>query len=294
LTELIKEVKKDGNQLYLYQDALRINPDENNTTFNVVKRVDKRLFEENTYQQVYNKFLYLTPVRSSFYMDSLLKDYSEKDITGISLAGITNSLYSYSYSGDYYARSETEEVYDNMISGISEEFDLALEQPFSYLWKYTDAFLDMPVGTSQYIFEDEEIPFISIVLKGVIPMYSDYTNFEANKQEFFLKLIETGIYPSFYITEEDSSKLIYTNSSDIYSSKYSIYKSEIIEYSTKLKEVNDAVVNSYITGHQRLGNGVTMVSYDNGILFYINYSDNDQTIDGYLVEAMSYKVGEAK
>ena len=85
----------------------------------------------------------------------------------------------------------------------------------------------MPLYVSDYIYEDEDVPFLSIVLGGVIPVYSEYTNFEANKTEFFLKLVETGTYPSFYITKEDSSDLIYTNSNDIYSSQYSVYRDEI-------------------------------------------------------------------
>lgn len=294
LTALIKEAKKSGNQLYLYQDALKINPDEYNTTFNVVKRVDKRLFEEPTYKTVYEDFLYLIPKRSNYYIDKTIKDYSKNKITDIALAGITNHIYSYSYSGKYYSRTDTMNDYVDITSKMDEDYNLLLEQPFSYLWKYTDAFLDMPVGSSNYNFIDEDIPFLSIALKGVIPMYSEYMNFEANKQEFYLNLIEMGIYPSFYITYEDSSKLIYTNSADIYSSKYSIYKNDIIEYSKTMKEVNDAVQDAFIIGHQRLDSGVTVVSYDNGINVYINYSEEDKVVDGYTVEAMSYKVGEAK
>ncbi|HEX3075675.1 MAG TPA: DUF5696 domain-containing protein [Lachnospiraceae bacterium] len=41
----------------------------------------------------------------------------------------------------------------------------------------------MPVTGSDYVYEDESIPFLSIVLKGSVPMYGDYVNFEANKQE---------------------------------------------------------------------------------------------------------------
>ena len=90
-----------------------------------------------------------------------------------------------------------------------------------------------------FIFTDESIPFLSIVFKGIVPMYSDYVNFEANKHEFFLKLVETGIYPSFYITMQDSTELYYTNSNDLYSSQYSVYKNTMIEYYKALKEFND-------------------------------------------------------
>ena len=71
-------------------------------------------------------------------------------------------------------------------------------------------------------------------------MYSDYVNFEANKEEFFLNLVDMGIYPSFFITKEDSSKLIYTNSNDIYSSRYDTYRDTIIQYNEELEKLNKA------------------------------------------------------
>ncbi|HEX3021885.1 MAG TPA: DUF5696 domain-containing protein, partial [Lachnospiraceae bacterium] len=46
------------------------------------------------------------------------------------------------------------------------DMNLVLDEPFAYLWKYTDAIVDMPVTGSDYVYEDESIPFLSIVLKG--------------------------------------------------------------------------------------------------------------------------------
>ena len=152
----------------------------------------------------------------------------------------------------------------------------------------------MPLGSSDYMYIDEEVPFLSIVLKGVLPMYSDYVNFEANKTEFFLQMVESGVYPSFYITSENSSALIYTNSSDLYSTEYSTYRDTIIEYDAALREVADAVGDACIVGHEKLENDVTVVTYDNGTAVYVNYSDAEQTVNGVTVDAMSYKVGEAK
>ena len=148
----------------------------------------------------------------------------------------------------------------------------------------------MPVYMSNYLYEDESVPFLSIVLKGVMPVYADYVNFEANKEEFFLKLIETGSYPSFYITKESAADLIYTNSSDIYSSQYDVYKDEIIEYTNELKAVYEAVAGAVITGHKILDNGVRIVTYSNGVKIYLNYSSAAQTVNGVSIDTMSYKV----
>ena len=133
---------------------------------------------------------------------------------------------------------------------------------------------------------------MSMVLKGVVPVYTEYVNFEANKQEFFLKMVESGSYPSFYITMASSSELLYTNSNDIYSSQYSVYRDTIVEYTNELLELNNKVADSYIVGHEILDNDVRVVTYDNGVKIYLNYGSNETVVDGYSIEAMSYKVVE--
>lgn len=292
LTELIREAEAEGIRFYLYNDALRINPDEKNASFNVIKKINKRRYEEETYQDVFETMMYQTPARSKYMTDKLIKSYTEKGVDNLCVAGISNTLFSYNYSGTNYTRYDTAASYAETVAGIAEQTELVLEQPFVYLWSDTEAFLDMPLYTSSYIFEDESVPFLSIVLKGVMPVYSEYVNFEANKQEFFLKIVETGSYPSFYITKESSSELLYTNSSDIYSSEYDVYRDTILEYSRSLQALNEKVAGAFIVGHEISGNGVTVITYDNGIKIYVNYSLTDQTVDGITIGAMSYEVGE--
>lgn len=290
LTQLIQDAREEGIAFYLYNEALRINPDEQNATFNVVKKVNKKKYEEYTYKDVYEKMAYLTPARSSTLLNKFANSYLKQGVDGICVAGITNTIFSYSYSGKFYSRFDCADSYAQTLAALDEKLSLVLEQPSAYLWSDMEAFLDMPMYASDYIYEDESIPFLSLVLKGIVPVYSEYVNFEANKEEFFLKLVETGTYPSFYITKASSADLIYTNSSDIYSSQYDVYKSEIIEYTEKLAEVNAAVEGAVITGHEILDNGVRIVSYSNGVKIYLNYGRRSQTVDGIGLESMSYKV----
>ncbi|SFS05216.1 DUF5696 domain-containing protein [Anaeromicropila populeti] len=290
VTRLVESMKDMGVDFYLYQDALRANPDTSNTTFNVIKKMDKRLFEEDTYKDVYETMVYLTPSKTLENMDSLMQSYKKEGIDKLAVSGVTNELFSYTYSGQTYNRLETANTYARMFETLNGTMDLVLEEPFAYLWKYASAINNIPTGSSDYIYTDQDVPFLSIALKGVIPMYGDYINFEANKQKYFLELVETGIYPSFYLTWEDPVKLLYTNSCDVYSSKYSVYKDEIIDYYQKLKEVNEAVKGAYITEHEKMSSGVTIVSYSNGIKIYVNYSEQQKTEEGVSVEAMSYKV----
>lgn len=295
ITDLIKSSAEKGIDLYLYQDALRINPYDNNTTFNVMKLVNKRAFEEDTYKDVFEAFQYILPTQSGKNINKLANEMAKKNITNMAVSGITSNLSSYTYSSKYYTRLDSRKVYDSQMEKLAEKMTLALEQPFAYQWKYMNSFLDMPVGTSSYVYEDAEVPFLSMTLRGIVPMYSDYVNFEANKEEFFLNLVEMGIYPSFYITKEDSSKLIYTNSSDIYSSQYEVYRDTIIDYHAQLKKVNEDIGDGYIVNREYMDDKgkVVKVTYDNGKAVYVNYSENSVTVDGFTLEGLSYKVGEA-
>lgn len=293
VTSLIQDAAEDSYQIYLYNEALQANPSESNTTFNAVKMVNKRRLEINTRDYVYQIFNYLLPTKTSDILSKFAKSYTNKDVSNLVVAGITDNLFSYSYNGKYYSRLDCANTYTSTITALNESTNLILETPFSYLWNQTNAFLDMPMGTSDYMYEDEEIPFFSMVLKGILPMYADYANFEANKQEFYLEMVESGCYPSFYLTYEDSSDLIYTNSADLYSTKYEIYKDMIVEYDAQFRALANQTQGAMIINHAKLQTGVNKVTYDNGVVIYVNYTDVAVTVDGYTVEALSYKVGEA-
>ncbi len=292
LTNLIKDSEKNGYNLYLYNDALRINARTNLTTFDAVKMINKRTFQENVNEQVYKLFYYLMPTKTQDKLEDFVKSYTKKGVSNLAIAGASNTLFSFSSKGSYFDRDYTASVYADTMAAIDEKTNLVLEQPFAYLWNHTDAFLDMPLGTSEYMYIDEEVPFLSIVLKGIIPMYSDYVNFEADKTEFFLRMVESGVYPSFYLTYESSSALIYTNSSDLYSTQFDIYKDTVVEYDAALRKVAKAVEGAFITNHEKVLEDVVKVTYDNGVVIYVNYSENAVTVDGVSIDARSFKVGE--
>lgn len=293
LSSLIKEAAEENYNIFLYNDTLQMNGSTNSTTFNAVKMVNKRTLKEESYKQVYRLFYYVLPAKAETTLEKFLKSYTAKGVSNLAVAGSSDHLFSYSSKGSYYTRLDTADVYEEMLSYASDNANLILEQPSAYLWKYTKAFLDMPLTSSQYMYVDEEIPFLTMVLKGIMPVYSEYVNFEANKTEYFLKMVESGAYPSFYITYENSSDLIYTNSSDLYSTQYSTYKDSIVEYDTKLRELASKTGDSNIIKHEKLDSGVTKVTYSNDVVVYVNYSKTAKTVDGISIDAMSYEVGEA-
>ncbi len=254
--------------------------------------MNKRRLEISTRGYVYDTFHYLLPTRSDYNLDKFVKSYTSKGVNNLAVAGLSNNLFSYSYGSNYYDRIFTADTYQSSIADIAGQTNLILEKPFAYLWNYTGAMLDMPLGTSDFMYEDEKVPFFSIVLKGIVPMYSEYVNFEANKQEFRLQMLEAGVYPSFYVTYEDSADLIYTNSADLYSTRYSTYGDTIVEYDADFRRAAALTGDAMILRHEMLAEGVNKVTYDNGVVFYINYNQDAVTVDGITVDGLSYKAGE--
>lgn len=295
LSKLMEDCKNKGIDFYLYTDAVRANPDTSNTTFDTVKKMDKRLYEESTHQTVYDTFVYWTPQKTIENLNKLQSNLIKKNINNVALSNVGNTLFTYTMSDNMQTRSVSKYLYETALKSVDENMNLMLESPIQCYWRYSEAIVDMPISDSDYIYTDQSVPFLSIALKGMIPMYGDYVNFEANEREYFLKLVETGINPSFYLTYEDTSKLIYTNSNHVYSAQYKVYRNQILDYYNELKELSALTSGSMIVGHEIDESGVTVVTYDNGVQVYVNYSEAQATCDGVTVPALSYAVqGGAK
>lgn len=292
LTKLIQEQAELGCDVYLYNNATLVNDSTTAFTFDVMKMVNKRTFKIETRDQVYDLFYYLLPSKTGGNLSRLTADLNGEGLSNLALTGITNTLFSYSSKGSYYSRSDTMASFVSSIGAADEKLNLLLENPNVYLWKYADAYLDMPVGSSDYLYVDQDIPFLSMVLKGVLPMYSQYVNFEANKAENFLQMVESGIYPSFYLTWGETSQLLYTNSSNLYSLEFETYKDTVAEYDAQLRQLAEQTKGANIVFHETLASGVVKVTYSNGVEIYVNYTEQDFTADGITVAALSYKVGE--
>ncbi len=291
LKELILKEKEKGYRLMPYVDALRMNASTNTFTYDAAKMVNKTTLKEKNHRQVYQLFYYLLPEKTAERLAELKKSFLSAGIPFLAAGGITDTLFSYSLKDRFYTRNDGAEQYSKALADLADSLELALEAPFQYQWKYAGSILNMPLDGSDYMYTDEEVPFLTLALKGLIPMYSGYVNFEANKKEFFLNLAETGVYPSFYLTKQNSSDLLYTNSNDLYSTQYSAYLDTIVEYDRALRELAEKTKGAVIVNHEKLAGDVRRVTYSNGTVVYVNYSEEERSADGLSLAPSSFQAG---
>ena len=290
LTRLLRDLEDTPMDLHLHNDALRINASGTSPLrFSAIRQINRQIYEEMVYQPVVGSFNFLQPDRLRSIFEGLKNSYASNDVEHIMVGGISNQLFSHAVSGTLHGRVRTATTFQEIIGETNESFNMLLEQPFAYLWPYTRAFIDTPVRGSNYVFTYQEVPFLAIVLRGIIPMYSEPINFEANRREFFLQLVEQGVRPTFYITMESPELLKHTNSHHIFTSQFDRFEERIITYYHELGAIYALTQGATIESHVRVGD-LVIVEYSNGVIIYVNYGQTAQIVNGVRVEPLSYQV----
>ncbi|MGL4372700.1 MAG: DUF5696 domain-containing protein, partial [Turicibacter sp.] len=76
LKELLESLEESDTDLYLYNDVLRMNADTNSMLkYSVVKKLNKRIYEEETYKSVVQKYNYLLPTKINQLFEKLGNSY---------------------------------------------------------------------------------------------------------------------------------------------------------------------------------------------------------------------------
>lgn len=242
----------------------------------------------NNSRLIYPTEYFAKPLSIAEKLENLIKRNEDYDFY---LTRIGNSLYSdFSRKGSCTRR----EAMDNALSIIEKlESKPMLEQPNMYLWKYTGEYFNMPVSNSQYLFESDSVPFLSIVLKGSIDYYAPYANQGFYTDNSILKMIEYAAYPSFLIMAAENEELIDTPLADYFSLCFSDWEGLIYKIYNKINPALSKVEGSMITNHIMIDEGIPKVSYENGTDIYINYTAYDYTLDdGTVIPPHDYLVKE--
>lgn len=223
-----------------------------------------------------------------------LAEKLKKTSTSITLDGISNILTgTYDRDGVDFSITEAIALYQDTLAGVKNDLKVNMVNPNMYLWKYTDRFLQMPAGTSQYVFETDTVPFLQLVLHGTMEMYAPYSNFSFYAQSDILKMIDYNMSPSFILSKEPSYYLADTVSSDLYSTEFAQYETLIGSIYNSVNKVLSKVSGYAWTDRTVLEDGVILNTYQNGQdmkYVVINYTDHTVSWQGNEIGGLSAEV----
>ncbi len=281
----VSQIHQDGNRVELYIDEMKAFKTGGNYSQgkDVVQGINKELV--NGFR--YGLFYYLN---SSFVAEQLKtegKSAEKLKVDGIAVDTSGFSLFSNWNKKNTITRKEAkEQLKESAKQGIEKSF----YSPNSYLFAQTKALYDIPMESSQYLIFTDTVPFLQMVLKGLIPYYASASNFNADTVNEQLKKIEYGAYPSYYLTKKDPIELYNTLSAWLFTSAYDVWKEPLIAEYHMLNEALAKVEGAYLIDHEMVAENVAVTTYSNGVKLAINYNQNSVDVEGTKVAGKSFAV----
>jgi len=249
----------------------------------LVMRLDRNVFN-------YGGVFFLSPYKIMDVVNATSGGFSDLNVESLAVSGMTNHLFTYIFAGRTVSREEARIELMKVASVIADDFNVIMDAPFDYLWRYARGINNVPLSGSGFSFVMRDIPFMSIVLRGYMPMYSAFVNLHEAPRDFLLRLAETGVFPNFVVTTEDNMLLVDTALGSVFTSMFDDWSETIVEYYFALRDLHAQTENATITSHTLLELDFVRVVYSNGTTVYVNYSDRAMFDSGVYVPARSFIV----
>lgn len=282
--------KAEYNALYSYlgsqKFSLFIDTDilTHSNQLSGAKSISKKWIKDNTSYSfpksiTSQEYLKLSNLENT--VESILTASEKVQFDGYSLNDIGSYLYS-DYSYKSYSRNNAKVELATQIPVLSTSKMLMIDTGNFYSVKNADVISNIPVSPLAYPESDsyEGIPFVQMLLHGILEYSTTGFNTAENPKAAFLKAIEYGCLPSadWYsstFNEAIDEKYYYDNNIN-----------EMVTYYTKAETALSSLRDSRMTSHTCIQDGVYCTEYDNSIKVYTNYNDESVTVNGVIVNSM--------
>lgn len=198
-----------------------------------------------------------------------------------------NLLYGEYLTDEFVSRSDVLDQITKTFKNLAKEEKLTIFSPNEYLYAYMDQYRNVPMSASQYLFEDDSVPFLQMVLSGKVTMFAPYANDSFYSKTSVLKCIEYNCYPSFLLTEEDNYEIKKTVIGEYSSTQFDDWKGTIVEIYDLIDDVLSQVHGKRIDNHTVIEDGIVAVDYEGGTRVVINYRSEDYNWQGTVIPALS-------
>ena len=220
------------------------------------------------------------------YPESSISLSNQDNLDSAYLTSIGRLLNSY-YDRGFYDRIDTRMMYETLLESYE---TLMLYQPSLYALKYADYYSHMPIIHSQYYFYTDTVPFVPIVLSGIMPVFSSELNFNAIGDIFKLQMIDYGMFPNFIVTASPTQQMRFTRSNIFFTTHIDVFEEDIVSTYNQFQSIFNEVGFQKVIARDVLDLGIVLVTYDNQKQVLINYTNNEYTYNNQLVDALSAEV----
>ncbi len=291
--ELSNFLTEQGIESYLLDDL-------------VYASTDSQYFSEQS-DAVYNEAkIPVTNTDGNQYVRNAYKEYvtltektlpylAKNDVYGIGFDKVGWYVFDDFQKRVELTRYDTVAIYNAMLGATEEKgMKVAIQRGNVYTLNVADYLYDLPLVGSGIEVLDRDVPFYEMVVHGYIPYSMDTPgNMAIDYDVEKLRWIEFGAEPTFLLTEEMSEEFKDSKVDNAFSTELETWIDDVsaiaVEFNTKLAFTG----NSTIIGHEQIASGVVRVTYSNGNKIYVNYNQEQVTVDNVTVKAVDYAVVNA-
>ncbi|NIK77127.1 hypothetical protein FHS15_002252 [Paenibacillus castaneae] len=299
MKSLLEYAKNENIDLYLNTDytnmlggSPRVEP-----RVDSVRMITNRLIEYKYVSRYVSdlfrdiKAYMLSPDKALSLATEDFRTFNKEGIQSVAINGTGYLLYSDYNKKKTINRTQAADIYGNLSEEAAKQsIGLSWYQPNDYMLKHTAAYFDMPLNSSQFMYATDTVPFLPMVLHGVMDYYAEYGNNNADPELDLLRMIEYGAYPSYLVTKEPSWKLQNTPSGYLYTTEYKDWAPQIKKQYAKANEALKQVKDAVMTGRTIMNFGIIKVSYDNGVDIWVNYTSENYSQGSISVKARDVTV----
>ncbi len=310
LKRMVKKVHKNGGQVYVdvaFQKVTSVSSHYAETTetsryygsgyiaeFGVVNPATLRQTASLGYEE--NQFYLISPKFLVRYVERFAGKIKGYNVDGIGLRDLASELHSDKKLTNIINREQAKQVVIGSLGKLEKTGkELLMNGAFDYTWAYATDIVDAPLKANGYYVVDQQIPFYEMLIHGCISYAGDQINMSntTDLNDVALELIALGACPRFVFTWNESSDVKYTGMNRKYSTYYEHWEKDAVMVYNKVNEALKPVTNAFITEYQEV-NGVQVITYSNGITYYVNRTAKNATANGVSVPAGSYVMGGVK
>lgn len=227
-------------------------------------------------------------------------DYTNKfssQIKGFPIKNIASPDFGNTLAADYNTKKDigryaAQPKIKTALDSVSSKYNLMLSNPNDYAFANAQYITDLPTRSNRHKVIDYDVPFSQLVLDGYVEYSSTSLNLDVatdlNKQ--LMQCIETRTSPKFVVMNKDEDVLKNTIYTYLFSAKFSDWKDKIVTSYEQYNEFYKSVAGATMTSHEVVQDDVNRVTYSNGVVVSLNYTNKDVRVEGTVVPANSYTI----
>ena len=217
----------------------------------------------------------------------ILKDTRFSQFTGFCLNDVGSLLYSDYKNG--FNRQESAEMISEQLPSLTANMKLMTDTGNFRVIKNVSFISHLPTSASQSRSAYVSVPFLQLVLHGIVGYSGEPLNFSENAKTSFLRCVEYGASPAYEWTYSDTYADKKNKSDEDSTDTVGVYYENWIASASELYERADAALKDLqaarMTSHSEIMSSVFCTEYDTGAKIYVNYTESDVTVSGITIPA---------